>query len=201
MVLNNSMAKKTLIVAEVKTKSPFGWKSSDTWKNLFRIADEIGDIISIHTDPRWGGSLKLIERARGLTKKPILAKGIHRTDEDVKEATAAGADYVLVVGRIPLVHMNKCWIEPLVLEELNKIPLRFKVVWNTRDQYSGGKKHQTFSEARKLWKGRICQASHIRNIDDIQKGADAALVGTHLVEFAESLKHDPKATASKLTKS
>lgn len=178
------------IIAEVKTKSPFGFKSDRTWDEIFTLANSVGEIISIHTDPRWGGSFDLIKKARRLTDKPILAKGIHATDEEIERAVLAGAHYVLVVGRIPLVHADKCLIEPLTLAELAAIPENTKVVWNSRDLSNGGLKVETFEQARALFKGWICQASKIKTIADIKDGADAVLVGTHLMEFAESVKHD-----------
>ena len=46
------MIKGTKIIAEVKTISPYGFKSDKSWEELFKIADEIGDIISVHTDKR-----------------------------------------------------------------------------------------------------------------------------------------------------
>jgi indole-3-glycerol phosphate synthase len=55
------MVKGIKIIAEVKTQSPFGFKSQKTWKELFKIASEAGDIISIHTDSRWGGSFDLLK--------------------------------------------------------------------------------------------------------------------------------------------
>lgn len=181
------MYNKIEIIAEVKTLSPFGWKSECSWDELFEAADKIGDIISIHTDSRWGGSFDLIKKARQRTKKPILAKGIHAKDEDIVKATEAGADYVLVVGRIPGVHQDKCIIEPLNLLELKNIPESYKIVWNTRNLENGLPKEETFEAARKLRKGWLCQASNIKNISDIKKGADSVLVGTHLVEFSKSL--------------
>lgn len=173
------------IIAEVKTESPFGWKSAHSWDDLFQIANRIGDILSIHTDPRWGGSFDLIRKARMLTKKPILAKGIHEFDDDIEEAIRAGADHVLVVGRLPDVHQEKCWIEPLSVEELQKIPENYRVVWNSRNLKDGTRKKETFSEIRALRSGWLCQASFIRSVEDIHPNADAVLVGTHLVEFAE----------------
>jgi len=92
------MYKNIQIIAEVKTESPFGFKSEKSWDELFGIASKIGDIISIHTDARWGGSFDLIKKARGLTDKKILAKGIHAKDEEIRKAIEAGADYVLVSG-------------------------------------------------------------------------------------------------------
>ncbi len=184
------MYKKTQIIAEVKTQSPFGFRSKKSWDELFCIAENIGDMLSIHTDPRWGGSFELIAKARSMTSKPILAKGIHATDADIEKAIAAGADHVLVVGRIPSIHIEKCLIEPNTLEELKKIPSNMKAVWNSRDLSNGGLKRETFEEARKLFSGWLCQASNIRTVEDIQEGADAVLVGSHLVEFVESVQEE-----------
>jgi len=178
---------KPLLIAEVKTKSPFGWKSEKSWDELFEVAEKAADMISIHTDARWGGSFDLVEKARRLTTKPILAKGIHRDDSQIEEAIKAGADFVLVVGRIPAVHLDKCLIEPDTLHELSKIPTNLRVVWNSRDLKTGGLKEETFEEARALFKGWLCQASNIRTVSDVKTGADAILVGTHLAGFIHSI--------------
>lgn len=61
------MARGYQIVAEVKTESPFGFRSDKSWQELFDLAEALGDIISIHTDPRWGGSFELLKKARTLT--------------------------------------------------------------------------------------------------------------------------------------
>jgi len=172
------------IIAEVKTQSPFGYKSHKTWDELFEIANRVGDIISIHTDSRWGGSFELLKKARSLISKPILAKGIHATDEEIQQAIDAGADWVLVVGRIPEIFPEKCLIEPVTIEELKMIPSNLRAVWNSRELATGGLKKETFAEARKAFSGWLCQASNIRTKKDIQAGADAILIGTHLVEFS-----------------
>ncbi|MCC7543773.1 hypothetical protein IT415_03665 [bacterium] len=99
-----------IIIAEVKTQSPFGFCAKQSWDELFVFANTYGDWLSIHTDPRWGGSLELIRKARSLTGKPILTKGIHATDSDIVNALATGADYVLVVCRLPKIHLEKCLI-------------------------------------------------------------------------------------------
>ena len=182
------MYKNVQIIAEVKTFSPFGFKSEKSWDELFEVASRVGDIISIHTDPRWGGSFDLLTKAKSLTAKPVLAKGIHATDADVEEAIKRGANYVLVVGRMPGVHIDRCIIEPLSLEELKTIPQGQKVVWNSRDLSDGSLKKETFAQARALFKGWLCQASNVKTIADIQEGADAVLVGSRLEEFAESLR-------------
>jgi len=184
------MYREVEIIAEVKTKSPFGFKSEKSWDELFEIANEIGDIISIHTDRRWGGSFELLKKARGLTTKPILAKGIHESDSLIEEAIQAGANYVLVVGRLPNIYQEKCFIEPISLTELRTIPQDYRVVWNSRDLKTGGLKKETFSEARKIWNGYLVQASNIKTVSDIESGADAILVGSHLLEFTESLKKE-----------
>jgi len=178
--------KKIQLIAEVKTDSPFGFKSTKSWDELFSVAEKVGDIISIHTDPRWHGSFDLITKAKKLTTKSILAKGIHATDDLIEQAISAGADYVLVVGRIPTIHVEKCIVEPLTLEELNSVPHDMKALWNSRDLNTGGLKGESFADARKIFSGWLCQASNIKNIHDVNENADAVLVGTHLVEFVES---------------
>ncbi len=182
------MYKGIQIIAEVKTDSPFGFKSNLDWDNLFKIANKIGDIISIHTDSKWNGSFDLIKKARKLTNKPILAKGIHAKDADIKKAIECGADYVLVVGRIPKIYLDKCFIEPLSLEQLKEVPRNARVVWNSRDLKNGEMKKESFEDARKIWKGWLCQASNMESIEDIKNGADAVLVGSHLEEFSESIR-------------
>lgn len=181
------MHRKIEIIAEVKIQSPFGWKSDASWDELFEIANKIGDMISVHTDARWGGSMELITKAKSLTQKPILAKGIHATDASVREAVDRGADWVLVVGRIPKIHIERCLIEPLTLRELEAMPANLKAVWNSRDLNTGGLKSETFQEARKMFRGWLCQASNIKTIADIQEGANAVLVGTHLIDFFKSM--------------
>ena len=180
---------KPLLIAEVKTGSPFGFKSTKSWDELFKLANNYGDWISIHTDPLWGGSFELLAKARGRTKKPILAKGIHATDEDIVRAFAAGADYALVVGRMPKIPHEKLLFEPLTLAELSRYPSDTKVVWNTRDLTTGRQKDETIVDARKTWKGWLCQASMIAHPHDSALGVDAILVGEHLEQFI-AYKHD-----------
>ncbi|MEK7641855.1 MAG: hypothetical protein AAB365_02565 [Patescibacteria group bacterium] len=185
MILKNG--RRVQLIAEVKVCSPFGFTSEKSWDELFMIAEKAGDMISIHTDPRWGGSFELIRKAKSLTQKPILAKGIHETDDLVEQAVQAGADLVLVVGRVPQVHIEKCVIEPYSLEELKTIPYDIKVVWNSRDLKTGGLKKETFEQTRTIFPGWLCQASNIKTTDDIKEGADAVLVGERLEGFVESL--------------
>lgn len=177
---------KPFVIAEVKTRSPFGFTSEKSWDDLFAIALQTGDMISIHTDPRWGGSLDLVRKARSLTRKPILAKGIHANDKDIEDALAAGADKVLVVGRVPKIHADKCLVEPNTIAELKALPRGIKAVWNSRDLSSGGLKSETFAAARTAFRGWLCQASNIRTMGDVHPDADAVLVGTHIEEFAAS---------------
>ncbi len=170
-----------ILIAEVKTKSPFGWSSDRTWEQLFDIANQVGDWISIHTNPRWGGSFDLVQKARALTTKPILAKGIHASDTEIEEALAAGADYVLVVGRLP--PHRSVLVEPLTLDDLRNVPDGYKAVWNARDLSTGRPKATTFAQARAAWPGWLCQASFLRSSADVHPEAEAILVGERLPTF------------------
>lgn len=186
MTYNLLVTKKVEIITEVKTASPFGYRTEKPWKELFLLAEKVGDIISVHTDARWDGSFELLKRARRLTTKPILAKGIHQNDILVQKAFRHGADFVLVVGRVPKVNPERCFIEPYTLDELKKVPKNLKVVWNSRNLLDGGLKRETFEDARRVFSRWLCQASNLRTVADIKDGADAVLVGTHLQEFVDS---------------
>jgi len=182
------------IIAEVKTASPFPSKlseSTDTWDELFVMAEKVWDILSIHTNPRWWWDFSLIKKARWLTDKPIMAKGIHETDEQIERAIELGADYVLVVGRIPEVHNEKVLYEVeslLQLQQFKKLlPNTAKIVWNSRHLSDGSDKIETFEQAKAIWPWWICQASNIKDISDVKSWADAVLVGTNLKTFIQSI--------------
>ncbi len=176
-----------IFIAEVKTESPFGFRSDKSWEELFEIANEYGDMVSIHTDYRWGGSFDLVEKARSKTDKPILAKGIHALDEEVNIAIESGADYVLVVGRLPGVHLEQCVIEPTNWRQICNYPIDTKVLWNQRELVGGGRKSFSFEQARELWPGWLVQASFITGLEDVNPSADAFIVGENLSEFVEQL--------------
>lgn len=177
------MANRPEFIAEVKTASPFGWRSEHLWDELFETADRYGDWVSVHTDPRWEGSFELVATARKRTDKPILAKGIHASDDDVRKALDVGADYVLAVERVPAVSPEQCLVEVEDIAGFAKLPPGTKAVWNSRDLATGDAKTETFEQARAAWDGWLCQASNIRTPNDIEPSADAILVGTHLPEF------------------
>jgi indole-3-glycerol phosphate synthase len=181
------------VIAEIKTQSPSGFNSPYSWDELFKLANSnpYVDVISIHTNPKWGGSFDLIRKAKSLTRKPILAKGIHETDEEVQKAIEAGADFVLVVGRVPKVHKDKCFLEPYLIDEIKDYPAHSTVVWNSRDLKALPNekfKKETIRDVRVVWKGRLIQASNLKTKDDMHTRADAVLVGSNLPEFLASLE-------------
>lgn len=177
---------RPLFIAEVKQQSPFGFHQTRyTWDQLLTRAQQIADMISIHTDPRWGGGFSYVSAARLAThpRLPILAKGIHPTDDDLRRAFDAGADYALCVGRIPADDLvDRCLIE-MGSEHLLYLPRAVKAVHNARDLATGGANLITFAYARSLHPGWLCQASMIRSWADVHPGANAILVGEHLMDF------------------
>ena len=206
----NGIYKGVIIIAEVKLWSPSGKRlTSNSWEQQFQLACKVGFMVSIHTNPIWQGSFDDVRKARALAPRiRILAKGFHETDDQISRALDCGANFVLVVGRQPKVHADKCFIEPLTLAELKTIPPGDWAVWNSRDLSSlkdlpgippflrdrwketGGKsdrKRESFAEARAVHVGPLCQASNLNTIADIAPGADAVLVGSHLESFAASL--------------
>lgn len=176
------------LIAEVKEKSPFGFVSDRTWQELFQIANLHGSCISVHTEEPWGGSPEKIKIAKSLTDKEILAKGVHETDQEIEAVVEAGADYVLVVGRVPHRDLRPyCWIEPKTVSEIKSFDLFCTdiVVWNSRDLENGLLKTETFDEAKAAFNGIMVQASNIKTPADVNPAANYILVGQHLPEFVK----------------
>ena len=136
--------------------------------------------------------MELVAQARKMTNKLILAKGVHATDDLVAKAFEGGADYVLVVGRVPAINRELCLIEPDTIAELRELPPSTLAVWNSRSlrllNQPDNRKSETFEQARTAFPGWLCQASNLRTVADIKPGANAVLVGTHLVEFVKSIR-------------
>lgn len=188
---------KPLLIAEIKTQSPFGFKSDKSFYELMQTAIKHGDWISVHTNPLWGGSFEAIEFVRKYTTKPILAKGIHSRDVDLYEAFNRGADYALVVDRVPYPYdqyrektvWERCLFEihnmNLFHGNLHIYPefRNQKFVCNSRDLWSGGPK--LADELPVFLKECVwtCQASHIKTPADVKQGVSAFIVGEGLTDF------------------
>lgn len=187
-----------ILVAEAKTRSPFDPLYRKDWMHQFALASEYGDMVSIHTDAPWNGSYDLIGIARKLTDKPILAKGVCTTEEGYDEAIAAGAHQVLWVGVIPPPRCRaNSWFEPTRIWRGNMLgPVAeagIPVVINSRDVLCGGTETEG-EEGIWEWFAQnspdtfLVQASNIKTFSDIRPEANAALVGTYLESFVDTLK-------------
>ncbi len=187
-----------LIIAEVKTKSPFGFVSEHSKLALYDRAFEVGDMISVHTDPRWGGSFQELVTVRramdkaGHRNKPILAKGLHLTLADIENALDHGANKVLVVGWYPHTLLDHVYIEVTSGAQIkeflalaaasNKV---IRLVHNSRDLRTGKISKFGFEDAKRLCPRNqfLVQASNIRRVSDIHPEADAVLIGEALMNF------------------
>lgn len=192
--------KKPIFIAEIKTKSMFGFESKYNRETLINCAIDYGDWISVHTDPRFGGGFDDIYRIKQLTKKPILAKGFHCHDDDVKKCFDLGADYVLIVDRLPRDLFDKYGDK--LLFELSDLNGTEKVSWDILDNgkfvYNGrnlenglGKKYiGDYEKYRKMFYW-LCGASLIKKPEDIQTyypNCEAFIVGENLVEFCKEYR-------------
>lgn len=180
-----------LFIAEVKTRSPFGFESEHSWDDLFEIAAKHGDAVAVHTSSRWGGSFDAVQQARTklLRRKLVIAKGIHPYDEEIRIALYRGADLVTVVGRRPPRELAPvCIWEPDMLNDISHASDHTqKIMWNARDLATGEPKVEQFDTARWLHKGWMMQASFIEKPEDVHPKADAFIVGEHLPSFVEAL--------------
>jgi indole-3-glycerol phosphate synthase len=177
------------LILDTKTISPFGWDTDQSISERLELATQYADIIAVHTMLKWGGSFDLVRDIRKWNQSFILAKGIHRTDEEIKTLLDYGVDYVLVVGRIPAQkYIDKCMLEPTCLREMDGYPKNSKVVWNARNLVTGLPKKETFEEARERWDGWLCQASMIKSMADVNPKADAIMVGEHMEQIVKEWK-------------
>lgn len=185
-----------VFIGEVKTESPFGFRSPYSWDELLAKAIVHADWIAVHTNERWGGRWDLLERAadisRDVSPRPLLlAKGPHTTDTEVYRALDAGADLVLVVGEQPSAELAPvCIWEPDRAHDLMVADRHdLKVMWNYRDLRDGSRIPEALDLgwARTQHKGWLCQASFICSPGDVHLAADAFIVGEHLPEFIEQL--------------
>jgi indole-3-glycerol phosphate synthase len=182
-----------MFIAEVKIHSPAEFDSDYSFEELFEIAAEYGDMVSVHTEERWLGSLKNVTYARTHTSKPIVAKGMHSWSEDeIDRCLEAGADYVWVVGYCPRsYYAHTTIIEPYDLDQLKMISHGWTglVAWNQRDIRSFGKRvGEDWEEARQIRPHlRLGCASLIKHPYEVPKDADFYVVGEHLPEYTKRL--------------
>jgi indole-3-glycerol phosphate synthase len=193
---------KPIFIAEIKTKSPFGYTSPHSFNQLMDTAIEHGNWISVLDSALWGGDTECISMVRKYTNKPILAKGLHTTDDSITRAIDAGADYVLVVDRLPSSYgiWDKCLFE---FDSFKTFEFRMtfdtwlgaqKHVANSRDLRTGkpieGFDISQFTDYKSKVQGIenvwVCQASGIKTKADIHPKVDAFIVGTHLMDFVRS---------------
>ena len=189
---------KPIFIAEIKTQSMYGFQSKYHRETLIDYALQWGDWISVHTDPRFGGSFDDIYFIRKETKKPILAKGFHTHHTDIKKCFDLGATYVLTLRPVRYVLQYQDIFGNLehVLFENDDIKEaqgnKTKFVYNGRNLRTGLKKEHRdkYQEYRKQCKW-LCGASLIETPNDVQTyypNCDAFIVGRYLVEFCKEYK-------------
>lgn len=180
LVFKAAISPRCTIVAELKLYSPFGWTNPECgldWERALGICEEVGSIVSVHTNPLWGGSLYHLEKVRRKTTLPILAKGFHDTIVDVRNAFDAGADYVLTVGWYP--GDVRCWHECTSHHELANTAAQW-AVWNARDPRTGEFDRPYLDEVISDRFGNLCQASGIKSAADVHPSVQAVLIGEGL---------------------
>lgn len=189
-----------IFIAEAKNKSPFGFYSDLCIYELFEIASQHGDWVAAHTDYRWGGSFKWLRWCANHTNKTLVAKGIHSTDDHLKQAFDCGATYALVVDRVPdEEYVGRCLIECSTLQKyldlVEQAPLHTKFVYNNRDLVTGlMKQYDDFDNWKNYAASWLCQASGIKRVSDINSYADAFIVGEHLPTFVYEYEHYKRTT-------
>lgn len=174
-----------IFIAEIKTRSPFGFLAEKSFNELMELALDNGDWVSVHDNVLWGGDYESIAYVRKFTNQPILAKGLHATDSDIVRAIDHGASFALVVDRVPNEELwPYCLFEWSSFKEFQKHPElhSYKHVCNSRCLRTGQTK---FNAVRDLgdfidagvW---VCQASGISRKSQINEKVSAFIVGENL---------------------
>jgi indole-3-glycerol phosphate synthase len=185
---------KPIFIAEIKTKSPFTRDGDEVpnFEDQMNLALEYGDWISVHDNALWGGDFDSISFVRQFTDKPILAKGIHGTDDDIMRALDHGANYVLVVGRMVYDQYlrSKCLFEAPLYFLSNFSYEDLHVVYNKRDLRTGDIDWANGKLPEYLKSGhRVCLASGMYRPGEVPEGVHSFIIGTELSKFCTYLKN------------
>ena len=199
-------------IAEIKPRSPSAGilKTNLSIEGIAREYEDAGaDALSILTEPDYfGGSLNNLKKARNVVQLPLLRKDFIFDAYQLFEARAAGADAILLIAAMltPEQVAELCalarelsldvLLEFHSKEELNRLPATGPVICgvNHRNlrtmEIDLSVSAQLFSD---FPNGVVKVAeSGISTVQDMKRmrksGADAVLVGTHLMKAQESGK-------------
>lgn len=174
-----------MFIAEVKVQSPYGFRSQYEFDALLERAVSIGDALSIHTDPRWGGSWKSLETVCNKVSIPVLAKGLH-SEWKIHRAFECGATWALTVGWES--DHPQAWYEPTHDRLLGNLSIssdtRKVIVVNSRDLQTGLINPDVMTKAKRLFpKASLVQASGIRSPENVDPECFGFIVGEALMEW------------------
>ncbi len=182
------------LIAEVVTQGPDGYRAHRSWEELFNIANGYGDYIAVNVDPLWGGTIGRLQQARAFTSKPLVAKGVFHTDAEIQEARDAGADHVIVTGRVPEYPYGAyCWVDPVTPGMLKRLPLtKFDVVVADGQNLYDGSAQPDMYDAVVTRMADETDYPHIVQADvrfqaDIKPETTMVMVGRYLEEYTRGL--------------
>jgi len=195
------------VIAEIKRKSPSEGiikENFDFDKIAFRYEKNSNvKALSILTDlPFFGGSLYLINRAKGITSKPILRKDFIIDEYQIYESRFYGADVILLIARIlskeqirEFIDIAKKYnmdslVEIHSREEIEKVPDNTEIIGiNNRDLDTLEVNLETTVELSKILKKYnkiiLVAESGIHTAKDvkyIKNNIDAMLIGTSILK-------------------
>ncbi len=199
-------ADRLAFIAEIKPQSPSAGilKANLSVEDIAREYEAAGaDALSILTEPEYfGGSLKNLEKAKNTVQLPLLRKDFIFDVYQLFEARAAGADAILLIAAM-LSHEQIAELCSLARElsldvllefhskeELNRLPAKEPVICGVNHRNLRTMEID-LSVSEQLFpcfpNGFVKVAeSGISTEEDIKRvrksGADAVLVGTHLMK-------------------
>jgi len=198
----NLLKGKNNIIAEIKFKSPSAGeiREKNNFDEIVECYDEYASSISVLTDEKYfGGSLDYINKAKKLTKLPILRKDFIIDEYQVYESRYYGADAILLIASLlskeeidSLLEIARdlgmeCLIEVSNKEELEKVlETKARIIGiNNRDLKSFDIDINKTSELKKLIsedKIVVAESGFCSKKDILEAGTNAALIGTYLMK-------------------
>ena len=169
-------------IAEHKPRSPFGWVGPDIPVEDFIGLHTDAGAYAVHVQEPWGGSWDTLARARAVTDKSVLVKGV-LSEREVGRVVASGAVALLIEGQNDHLPVRLPVIEVTTPEALGRALQREPawIVVNARDIDTGEMHPERHDEMRSLIPegvGAIAASGLVEPRADY----DLSLIGTALME-------------------
>lgn len=160
-----------MLIADLKTKSPFGFYSKFSELDLLDLARRKATAVCVPLDSNWGGSTDYLNTVSMLTNATIIARITRPTNREIHNALSIGAEFVLSVGTLPTKSLQPyCFLESTSLEELKQFKSKnhdcVYDVYNPTNSITGKLKEFTFNDHKAYFDKQIIYVGNPKNLSN-----------------------------------